>query len=156
MSVWVSTFKDFLKHDSTGIFHDRRPSQHFNLSEPPLTRDDLPETDALLCPSYLLCTEEEVLLVLGSLDVSKSNGHDGISARMLRSTSHSIAPAITKLFKMSIASGKLPKEWKSSLVVPKKVTIPTHPITVQSLFCRSSPKHLKVKWFTYLWRVESD
>ena len=93
-------------------------SQHFNLSEPPLTSDDLPETDPLLCPSYLLCTEEEVLLLLGSLDVSKSNGRDGISARMLKSTSHSIAPAITKLFNMSIASGKLPKDWKSSLVVP--------------------------------------
>ena len=62
-------------------------SQHFNLSEPPLTSDDLPETDPLLCPSYLLCTEEEVLLLLASLDVSKSNGPDGISARMLKSTS---------------------------------------------------------------------
>jgi len=93
-------------------------SQHFNLSEPPLTPDDLPETDPSLCPSYLLCAEEEVLLMLGSLDVSKSNGPDGISARMLKSTSHSIAPAITKLFNMSIASGKLPKDWKSSLVVP--------------------------------------
>ena len=86
----------------------RRQLQNFNLSEPPLTCDDLPETDSSLCPSYLLCTEEEVLSTLGSLDVSKLNGPDGISARMLKSTSYSIAPAITKLFNMSIASGKLP------------------------------------------------
>ena len=64
------------------------------------------------------CTEEEAQLMLGSLDVSKSNGPDGISARMLKSTSYSIAPAITKLFNMSIASGKLSTDWKSSLVVP--------------------------------------
>jgi len=47
--------------------------------------------------------------MFGSLHGSKSNGPDGISARMLKSTSHSIAPAITKVFNMSIASGKLPK-----------------------------------------------
>ena len=37
---------------------------------------------------------------------------------MLKSTSYSIAPAITKLFNMSIASGKLPTDLKPSLVVP--------------------------------------
>ena len=37
---------------------------------------------------------------------------------MLKSTSRSVAPVITKLFNMSTASGKLPKDWKSSLVVP--------------------------------------
>ena len=56
--------------------------------------------------------------MLGSLDVYKSNGPDGISARMLKSTSYSIACAITKLFNMSIASGKLPTDWKLSLVIP--------------------------------------
>ena len=38
-------------------------SQHFNLPESPLTPDDLPETDPSLCQLYLLCTEEEVLLM---------------------------------------------------------------------------------------------
>ena len=54
-------------------------SQHFNLSEPPLTPDDLPESDPSQCPLDLLCTEEEVLMMLETLDVSKSNGPDGIS-----------------------------------------------------------------------------
>jgi len=93
-------------------------SQHFNLSEPPLTLDDLPESDPSQCPLDLLCTEEEVLTMLEALDVSKSNGPDGISARMLKATAHSIAPAITKLFNMSIKNGRLPNEWKTSLVVP--------------------------------------
>ena len=50
------------------------------------------------------------------LDVFKSNGP--LMAYLQKSTLHSIAPAITKLFNMSIASGKLSKDWKSSLVVP--------------------------------------
>ena len=50
------------------------------------------------------------------LDVFKSNGP--LMAYLQKSTLHSIAPAITKLFNMSIASGKLPKDWKSSVVVP--------------------------------------
>jgi len=45
--------------------------------------------------------------MFGSLHGSKSNGPDGISARMLKSTSHSIAPAITKVFNMSIASSMI-------------------------------------------------
>lgn len=37
---------------------------------------------------------------------------------MLKSTAHSIAPQITKLFNKSIASGKLPHCWKLASVVP--------------------------------------
>jgi len=43
-------------------------------------------------PNTLLTTS------LQSLDTSKANGLDGISARMLKSTAHSIAPSITKTF----------------------------------------------------------
>ena len=43
-------------------------------------------------PVELLCDEDSVLEVLLSLDVSKSNGPDGISARMLKHTAASITP----------------------------------------------------------------
>ena len=46
----------------------------------------------------ILCTVEEVQLYLESLDTSKSNGPDGISARMLKATASSIAPSVTQLF----------------------------------------------------------
>ena len=39
---------------------------------------------------------EEVKLNLENLDVSKSNGPDGISARMLKAVAASIAPSVTK------------------------------------------------------------
>ena len=53
-----------------------------------------------------------------NIDMTKSNSPDGISARMLKATVGSITPAVTKLFNMSIKSGKLPNEWKLALVTP--------------------------------------
>ena len=69
-------------------------------------------------PSELLCNEENICELLESLDISKSNGPDGISARMLKYTAASIAPSITCLFNQSLQSCRIPSEWKSSLVVP--------------------------------------
>ena len=66
----------------------------------------------------ILCHVQEVQHYLETLDTSKSNGCDGISARMLRSTAPSIAPSITNLFNASLKAGFLPVAWKSSHVVP--------------------------------------
>ena len=45
---------------------------------------------------------EEVIFLIMSLDLSKANGPDEISAQMLKGTAHSIAPSLTKLFNISI------------------------------------------------------
>ena len=75
--------------------------------------------DPSCCPQEFLCTEEEVIDLLLSLDTTKANGPDGISAIMLKSTAYSIAPRITNLFNKSILmSGRLPSVWKLSSVVP--------------------------------------
>ena len=70
------------------------------------------------CPEELLCTEEEVLDLLLALDTTKSNGPDGISAKMLRGVACSLAPVLVKLFNLSITSCSLPSSWKTSQVVP--------------------------------------
>ena len=69
-------------------------SQSFNQSVSPLTDDNISMSDStnpLLCPEEFLCTEDEVLEILLSLDTKKANGQDSISARMLKSTAQSIA-----------------------------------------------------------------
>ena len=68
---------------------------------------NLPDQDS--CPEQLLCTEDDVLEMLLSLDTTKSRGPDGISATMLKQTAVSIALGITKLMNTSIRSGKLPR-----------------------------------------------
>ena len=62
------------------------------------------------CPDKMLCTEEEVYNLLSSLDVSKSSGHDNISARMLMETALSMTSIVIRLFNISISlmSGKWP------------------------------------------------
>ena len=65
-------------------------SRCWNYSEPQLSEpSDYPES------SYhqdLLCTTDELVQLIQNLDVSKANGPDGVSARMLKATANSIAP----------------------------------------------------------------
>lgn len=64
----------------------------FNKSHAPVT----PSTGMHFTPpTDLLCTEDEIFDLLLSLNVSKSSGPDGISARMLK---YMAATSVTKLF----------------------------------------------------------
>jgi len=93
----------------------------FNNSLPPLGFPDLDEmghTDQ--CPKDFLCTVEEVQWLTNRLDTAKSNGPDGISARILKAVAPSIAPSLTKLFNLSIASACFLTMWKIIIFpVPK-------------------------------------
>ena len=82
----------------------------FNRDTPPLliTDDDHHTVHSSSCSDELLCTAEEVIFLIMSLDTSKANGPDGISAQMLKGTAHSIAPSLTKLFNISISPRSLP------------------------------------------------
>ena len=60
-------------------------NKSYNCSIPPLNFADMDELDSVEDNfSNILCTVEEVKLNLENLDVSKSNGPDGILARMLK------------------------------------------------------------------------
>ena len=77
-------------------------SECFNTAQPPLSINQ-EEPLSYLEPSNfesiddLLCTEDEVYEMIVSLDTSKANGSDGISARMLKGTAHSITPVLIRL-----------------------------------------------------------
>ena len=62
--------------------------------------------------SIIQTNEEQVNKILKGLDISKANGPDGISNRMLKSTADAIAKPLTNLFNWSLATGKFPSEWK--------------------------------------------
>lgn len=98
----------------------------FNTIFPPLSASaTLPHSN----PSEeILCTEDEVFHLLSSLDVTKASGPDGISPKMLKYTAASVTPIITKLFNLSITSGKIPLRWKQAHVVPiPKTSVATSP-----------------------------
>ena len=71
---------------------------------------NLPEVVPHECPDKLMCSEDAVCELLCSLDPTKANGHDDISARMLKETALSITPAVTQLFNISVQLGKIPEE----------------------------------------------
>ena len=59
-----------------------------------------------------------VLSLLNKLDVSKSVGPDGISARFLMEVTEPFAAPLTKLYNKSLETGIIPNQWKCSNVIP--------------------------------------
>ena len=117
-TVYISEDNIASKDEDKARFLNQAFTTHFNKKTPPLTPTDRPSCSPMDCPDDLLCTEEEVLQLLSNLDTIKTNGHDDISAIMLKSTALSIAPIITELFNCSIKLGKIPTEWKIARVSP--------------------------------------
>jgi hypothetical protein len=59
-----------------------------------------------------------VLDLIRKLNVNKSHGHDGISARMLKLYDDTMVIPLTIVFKKCIAQGYFPKRWKKANIVP--------------------------------------
>ena len=120
-------------------------SSCYNTSYPPIST--LTSTGDSECSHNILCSEDKVCELLKCLDISKANGPDGISARMLRSTATAIAPSLTKLFNRSIVCGRPPATWKISSVVPipKKSrpgsTADYRPISLLSILSKVLERH---------------
>ena len=83
-------------------------SECFNSTLPPLNNDDWNNIriNQDECPTDILCSEDEVLGMLCSLNTRKSNGPDGTSARMLKSCAGSISLSIKMISNHSIRSGQ--------------------------------------------------
>ena len=53
-----------------------------------------------------------------NLDINKSAGSDGISAKFLKEAGISIVPSLTKLFNLSLSECQVPTVWKKANVIP--------------------------------------
>ena len=122
----------------------------FNRDIPPFSPADIGQHTVQFdsCPDELLCTTDEVFYLIKSLDSSKANGPDGVSAQMLKATAYSIAPSLTKLFNISISQGRFPDCWKTSTVVPipknanHKQVANYRPISLLSIVSKILERHL--------------
>ena len=91
----------------------------FNSSAPPLS--PIPPFSPLLpCPDELLCTNDSIRCLISKLPLKTATGPDGISSWMLKATSSHIAPPppLCHIFNLSISTGLVPLDWKSSFIVP--------------------------------------
>ena len=93
----------------------------FNPGVPPLHESTLVSDSVVIgesLPEELLSDEDEIAGLLLHLDPNKTNGVDGIAARMLRATAASIAKPLNKLFNLFLHNGQFPSAWKNSCVIP--------------------------------------
>ena len=68
--------------------------------------------------SFTVVTDEEVLKLLKSLNVTKSTGCDNISARILKDSANVIVSPLTYNINLSLKTGVVPDDFKSAWVVP--------------------------------------
>ena len=108
-----------------------------------------PSTPSFPCPSSFLCSESVIISLISHLPSKTASGPDGISSWMLKSTSSSIASPLCHIFNLSISSGLVPLDWKSSFVVPIPKSAPTssspsnyRPISLLSLVSKLLEKHI--------------
>ena len=87
--------------------------------------------------------------LLSTLDVTKANGHDDISAIMLKETAVSITPVTTKLFNAFIWFGEILDEWKVARITPipkgGNASDPGNyrPISLLSILSKLLEKHVR-------------
>lgn len=100
--------------------------------------------------------QKDVRRVLRNLDVNKASGPDGIPAIVLRTCAPELSPILTRLFRLSLEAGKVPKVWKLANVqpVPKKGSRADpanyRPISVTSILCKTMERVLNTKLLAYL------
>lgn len=62
-------------------------------------------------------TEEEILLVIGSLQANKAPGEDGFAANFYKAFKDLLVPKLHHLYNQILADGKLPGSWKHTDIV---------------------------------------
>ena len=63
-------------------------------------------------------SEQEVLRVIRSINVSKSSGIEHISSFVIKSAFETLKPKVTFMYNLSISTTQFPDSWKKALVVP--------------------------------------
>ena len=85
---------------------------------------------------------DEVAKLLANLQGHKAHEPDGIPARLLKKTAHSMAPLLTHIYKASLHQCKLPHDWKTALVSTiykrnsRKSPANYRPISLTSMPCK--------------------
>ena len=86
--------------------------------------------------------EAGVLKLLNNINSHKATDPDGIPARLLHEYANHIAPALTKIFQISVNRGTIPDEWRSALIVPVFKKGDRHqasnyrPVSLTSIACK--------------------
>ena len=87
-------------------------------------------------------TTKEVKKRIDKLKTQSSPGLDGITPRLLKETKDEIAPLLARIFRESLRTGVVPRDWKEAKVVPifkkgSKTSAGNYrPVSLTSICCR--------------------
>ena len=107
------------------------------------------------CLSTINITFESVCKLVSSLDAEASMGPDEIHPKLIRSCNALVYP-LYLLFRKSLQCGKLPSQWKESLVTPlfkkgsRYVSLNYRPISLTSVCCKTLEREIACKLYEYL------
>ena len=82
--ILISSDTEFVSPSDKASLLGDKFKNNLNTAVPPLNPDDLITVDPVTFPTDLLCSVDEVLDIILSLDTNKTSGLDGTSTRMLR------------------------------------------------------------------------
>ena len=101
---------------------------------------------------FSMISESLVLLLLSHLDVRKSVGQDGLSARFLKEVAEQIVIPLTKIYNKSLKSGVITQSWKCSNVTPvhKRGPCNFQPISVVSIAAKLLEKVVSNQLYSFL------
>ena len=154
---------DLKKPDGTKTKTDREKCDLLNdFFQSVFTQEDkgpLPEA-----PSYeygevlddFEVTEEEIRKQLANLKPDKAPGPDGIPPGILAQAADELAKPFTLLFRKSLESGKIPKEWKTAYVTPifkkgSKLTPSNYrPVSLTCIACKVMEKVVRARVMKHL------
>ena len=97
-----------------------------NIDEIDFSESNCDQTSTI---ASIVLTTEEIYHVLSNLDENKATGPDKIPAALLKNCASSISKSLCELFNKSLASGKLPDEWKLSHIIPIPKKCPNDEVT---------------------------
>ena len=103
-------------------------------------------------------TKENVIKQLEKLYVGESPGADGIHPKLLCEARREIGEALANLFKKSIYSGELSRDWKDAVVVPLfkkgcRRSSPSNyrPVSLTSITCKVMERMIKECMSKFFW-----
>ena len=104
----------------------------------------------------LKVNKEEIMRLMGDLDVNKAPGPDGISTWILKECREQLADKIHSLVKTSLTQGRVPKDWKRANIVPiykggsREDPLNYRPVSLTSVVGKICEKVIKDAWMEHL------
>ena len=101
-------------------------------------------------------TPAEVSNILGTLELGKAHGADGVSVKLLKETAESISLPLSLLINESFEAGEVPKSWKRANISPvhkkdsRSLVGNYRPISLLSLLAKVQERVVFKRLYSYL------